>query len=96
MQQGDIALQALAFLVLLFSLTVHEAAHAWSAWRLGDPTARMLGRTSSDTRVPPSSATTASLRVTAGTAASAPRAAAATRSASPVGASTRAPSCTST
>ena len=46
MQQGDIALQALAFLVLLFSLTVHEAAHAWSAWRLGDPTARMLGRLS--------------------------------------------------
>jgi len=45
-QQGDIALQALAFLVLLFSLTVHEAAHAWSAWRLGDPTARMLGRLS--------------------------------------------------
>jgi Zn-dependent protease len=44
--QGDIALQALAFLVLLFSLTVHEAAHAWSAWRLGDPTARMLGRLS--------------------------------------------------
>ena len=43
---GDIALQALAFLVLLFSLTVHEAAHAWSAWRLGDPTARMLGRLS--------------------------------------------------
>ena len=32
--------------VLLFSLTVHEAAHAWSADRLGDPTARMLGRLS--------------------------------------------------
>ena len=44
--QGDIALQALSFLVLLFSLTLHEAAHAWSAWRLGDPTARMLGRLS--------------------------------------------------
>jgi Zn-dependent protease len=44
--QGDIALQALAFLVLLFSLTLHEAAHAWSAWRLGDPTAKMLGRLS--------------------------------------------------
>jgi Zn-dependent protease len=29
---------------LLFSLTFHEAAHAWMAWRLGDPTARMLGR----------------------------------------------------
>ena len=34
------------FLVLLFSLTVHEAAHAWSADRLGDGTARMLGRVS--------------------------------------------------
>ncbi len=34
------------FLVLLFSLTVHEAAHAWTADRLGDPTARMLGRVS--------------------------------------------------
>jgi len=44
--QGDIALQALAFLVLLFSLTFHEAAHAWSAWRLGDPTAKQLGRLS--------------------------------------------------
>lgn len=32
--------------VLLFSLTVHEAAHAWSASRLGDPTARHLGRVS--------------------------------------------------
>jgi len=32
--------------VLLFSLTVHEAAHAWSAWKLGDPTARDLGRVS--------------------------------------------------
>ena len=36
----------IAFLVLLFSLTVHEAAHAWSADRLGDPTARLLGRVS--------------------------------------------------
>ncbi len=35
-----------AFLVLLFSLTVHEAAHAWSADQLGDPTARLLGRVS--------------------------------------------------
>lgn len=28
------------------SLSVHEAAHAWSADRLGDPTARLLGRVS--------------------------------------------------
>jgi Zn-dependent protease len=32
--------------ILLISLTVHEAAHAWSADRLGDSTARMLGRLS--------------------------------------------------
>ena len=36
----------IGFTVLLFSLTVHEAAHAWSAWRLGDPTARDQGRVS--------------------------------------------------
>ena len=34
------------FLVLLFSLTVHESAHAWTADRLGDPTSRILGRIS--------------------------------------------------
>ena len=34
------------FLVLLFSLTVHETAHAWTSDRLGDPTARLLGRIS--------------------------------------------------
>lgn len=32
--------------VLLFSLSVHESAHAWTANRLGDPTARHLGRIS--------------------------------------------------
>jgi Zn-dependent protease len=36
----------IALIVLLFSLTVHESAHAWTADRLGDPTARMLGRVS--------------------------------------------------
>src|SRR5215468_1716181 len=30
--------------VLLFAISVHESAHAWMANRLGDPTARMLGR----------------------------------------------------
>lgn len=29
---------------LVLSLTVHEFAHAWSAWRLGDDTAAMQGR----------------------------------------------------
>lgn len=34
------------FTLLVASLTVHEAAHAWSADKLGDPTARLLGRVS--------------------------------------------------
>ena len=29
---------------LLFALTFHEAAHGWMALRLGDPTAKLLGR----------------------------------------------------
>jgi len=36
----------ISLIVLLFSLTVHESAHAWTADRLGDPTARLLGRVS--------------------------------------------------
>jgi Zn-dependent protease len=36
----------IGFTVLLFSLTIHEMAHAWTADRLGDPTARSLGRVS--------------------------------------------------
>lgn len=31
---------------LIFALTFHEYAHAWAAYRLGDPTAKMLGRLS--------------------------------------------------
>ncbi len=35
----------LTFLVpLLLSLSVHEWAHAWTAWKLGDDTAERLGR----------------------------------------------------
>jgi Zn-dependent protease len=36
----------IAFVIVLLSLTVHETAHAWTADRLGDPTARLLGRIS--------------------------------------------------
>jgi len=32
------------YVVLLFSLSFHEAAHAWTAWKLGDDTAKNLGR----------------------------------------------------
>ncbi|MCI0355308.1 MAG: site-2 protease family protein [Acidobacteria bacterium] len=31
-------------IVFLFAISVHESAHAWTAWRRGDPTAYMLGR----------------------------------------------------
>ena len=33
-------------IVLLFAICVHESAHAWMANRLGDPTAKMMGRIS--------------------------------------------------
>ena len=46
MPSFDIAQILIAFAVLLLSLTVHEAAHAFTADRLGDPTARLLGRVS--------------------------------------------------
>ena len=46
MPDVNIAQIFIGFVVLLFSLTVHESAHAWTADRLGDPTARMLGRVS--------------------------------------------------
>jgi Zn-dependent protease len=42
----DFARLLVAFSVLIVSLTFHEAAHAWSADRLGDSTARSLGRVS--------------------------------------------------
>lgn len=37
---------AVSILPLLFAITVHEVAHGWMAQRLGDPTAKMLGRLS--------------------------------------------------
>ncbi|MBN2646781.1 MAG: site-2 protease family protein [Thiotrichales bacterium] len=39
-------LQTLAVwaLPVLFAITLHEAAHGWTANRFGDPTAKMLGR----------------------------------------------------
>ena len=42
----DIGQSLIIFAVLLFSLTVHEMAHAVTADWLGDPTARRLGRIS--------------------------------------------------
>ncbi len=41
MNPVEIFFQIIAF---LFAISVHESAHAWTANRCGDPTARMLGR----------------------------------------------------
>lgn len=44
MNEQAIVLKLFQFVILLFALSFHEASHAWMASRLGDPTARMLGR----------------------------------------------------
>ena len=41
-----IPLLLMGFICFLFSISVHESAHALSAYKLGDPTARSLGRIS--------------------------------------------------
>lgn len=47
MSPADFILErAVCFIPVLLSLTVHEWAHAWTAWKLGDDTAKMLGRVS--------------------------------------------------
>ncbi len=44
LQRIDIGTVLIQFAVLLFSLSIHEASHAWMADRCGDYTARYLGR----------------------------------------------------
>ncbi len=46
MNQPDLLSIAIPFAIVLVALTIHEAAHAWTADRLGDSTARLLGRVS--------------------------------------------------
>ena len=46
MSQSDLLSIAIPFAIVLVALTIHEAAHAWTADKLGDPTARLLGRVS--------------------------------------------------
>jgi Zn-dependent protease len=46
LQSTEFLIAVFEFIVLLFSLTVHECAHAWTASRLGDQTARSMGRVS--------------------------------------------------
>lgn len=41
----------LVALALILSLSIHEFAHAYVAYKLGDPTAKVLGRVSLDPRV---------------------------------------------
>lgn len=40
----DIALRVIMLIPMWLSLSVHEWAHAWSAWKLGDDTAEREGR----------------------------------------------------
>jgi Zn-dependent protease len=40
----NLGLFGLYMVVFLFSLSLHEAAHAWTAEKFGDPTGRYLGR----------------------------------------------------
>jgi Zn-dependent protease len=44
LQSADFVKALFEFVVLIFSLCVHECAHAWTASRLGDQTARLQGR----------------------------------------------------
>lgn len=41
---STLQLVAVSILPGLFAITLHEVAHGWMALRLGDPTAKMLGR----------------------------------------------------
>jgi Zn-dependent protease len=36
----------ISLFVLLFAITIHEASHAWAAYKMGDPTAHGMGRVS--------------------------------------------------
>jgi Zn-dependent protease len=40
----EVVLVLMQVVVLMLAFCVHECAHAWTAWRLGDPTAKLLGR----------------------------------------------------
>jgi Zn-dependent protease len=42
----DVWALLIGFAVLLVSISVHESAHAWTAWKLGDWTGKALGRVS--------------------------------------------------
>jgi hypothetical protein len=48
LQQSDLIIAVFEFVLLIFSLCVHECAHAWMASRLGDQTARRVAQGGSE------------------------------------------------
>jgi len=40
----DIFTIIISLFVILFAITIHEAAHGWVAYKMGDPTAHIMGR----------------------------------------------------
>jgi Zn-dependent protease len=44
LQPSDFLIAVFEFVLIIFSLSVHECAHAWTASMLGDQTARLQGR----------------------------------------------------
>jgi Zn-dependent protease len=44
LESAAFTIKVFQFVLLIFSLSVHECSHAWTASRLGDQTARMQGR----------------------------------------------------
>ena len=36
--------EVISVVLVMFSVVLHEVAHGWAAWRLGDPTAKQAGR----------------------------------------------------
>jgi len=47
---ADLPMLLLQFVILLPGLVLHEVAHGWMAYRLGDPTAKLMGRLTLDPR----------------------------------------------
>ena len=44
MSQDDIVNILQSYLCFVIAIAVHEAAHAWAAWKCGDDTSRLMGR----------------------------------------------------
>ncbi len=40
----DILSIVVSLFTVLFAITIHEASHGWTAWKMGDPTAHSMGR----------------------------------------------------